>query len=210
MNRMGLFGFVIFVAAQFCPAQNAKAIAESSSLPAAVARAPAVTRTTPPHLDENYVIGPLDVLTVNVWKEQALSGSLLVRPDGMISMSLIGDIKASDLTPIQLADEISAKLKKYIQDPNVSVVISQIHSKVVYLLGEVDKKGPIDMTPEMTLLEAISIAGGPTDFANTRKIYILRNEGGKHVRIPVRYKEALKGNQSCNLSLKPGDTIVVP
>jgi polysaccharide export outer membrane protein len=109
-----------------------------------------------------------------------------------------------------LGDQISAKLKKYVQGPNVTVVVSQIHSKVVYLLGEVGKKGPIEMAPEMTLLEAISIAGGPTDFANTKKIYILRNEGGKHLKIPVRYREALKGNQSCNVLLKPADTIVVP
>jgi polysaccharide export outer membrane protein len=210
VNRTGLLSFIALVAVQFCTAQDAKTIAESSSLPGAVATPPAVTRTTPPHVDKNYVIGPLDVLTVNVWKEQALSGNLLVRPDGMISMSLIGDIKASDLTPLQLANQIEAKLTKYIQDPNVSVVISQIHSKVVYMLGEIGKKGPIEMTPEMTLLEAISIAGGPTDFANTKKIYILRNDGGKHQKIPVRYKDALKGDQACNLPLKPGDTIVVP
>lgn len=128
----------------------------------------------------------------------------------MISMSLIGDVHAANFTPTQLGDQISAKLKKYVQDPNVTVVVSQIHSKVVYLLGEVGKKGPIEMAPEMTLLEAISIAGGPTDFANTKKIYILRNEGGKHLKIPVRYREALKGNQSCNVLLKPADTIVVP
>jgi len=184
--------------------------ASGSSAPAASTPASASSHVTPPHVDENYVIGPLDVLLVNVWKEQALSGNILVRPDGMISMSLIGDIKASTLTPLQLADQISDKLKKYIQDPKVTVVISQIHSKIVYMLGEVGKKGPIEMTPEMTLLEAISIAGGPTDYANTKKIYILRNEDGKHLKIPVRYKEALKGNQSCNVQLKPNDTIVVP
>jgi polysaccharide biosynthesis/export protein len=211
VNRTGILSLVVFIGAQFCPAQDATAIAGSAPLPAPVATSPAITRTTPlSQLNKNYVIGPLDVLAVSVWKEQALSGNLLVRPDGMISMPLIGDIQASNLTPLQLADQISAKLKKYIQDPNVSVVISQIHSKVVYMLGEVTRKGPVEMTPEMTLLEAISIAGGPTDFANTRKIYILRNEGANHLKIPVRYKDALKGNQSCNLSLKPGDTIVVP
>src|SRR5215469_911320 len=184
--------------------------ASGSSAPAASTPASASSHVTPPHVDENYVIGPLDVLLINVWKEQALSGNILVRPDGMISMSLIGDIKAANLTPLQLADQISDKLKKYIQAPNVTVVISQIHSKVVYMLGEVGRKGPIEMTPEMRLLEAISIAGGTTDYANTKKIYILRNEDGKHLKIPVRYKEALKGNQSCNVQLKPNDTIVVP
>ena len=110
MNRTGLISFIALVAVQFCMAQDAKTIAESSSQPAAVATPPAATRTTPPHVDKNYVIGPFDVLTVNVWKEQALSGNLLVRPDGMISMSLIGDIKASDQTPLQLANQIEAKL----------------------------------------------------------------------------------------------------
>jgi polysaccharide export outer membrane protein len=159
---------------------------------------------------ESYVIGPSDVLTITVWKEPTLSGTILVRPDGMISLALLGDVQASGMTPLQLADQISTKLKKYIQDPIVSVVISQIHSKVVYLLGEVQKKGPVEMTPGMTLLEAISSAGGLTDFANKKKIYILRGEGGTHQRIPVHYKEALKGDSTLNILLKPGDTIVVP
>ncbi len=158
----------------------------------------------------HYSIGAQDVLTITVWKETTLSGSFLVRPDGMISMPLLGDLKASGLTPTRLATEIETKLKEYIQDPNVTVEISQIRSKTVYLLGEVGKKGPIEMAPEMTLLQAISTAGGLTDYANTKKIYILRNDSGKQVKIPVHYKDALKGNGSFNIPLQPGDTIVVP
>ena len=89
-------------------------------------------------------------------------------------------------------------------------MVSQIHSKVVYLLGEVEKRGPVEMTPGMTLLNAIASAGGLTDYANTKKIYILRDEAGKHEKIPVHYKEALKGDSEFNLVLEPGDTIVVP
>lgn len=159
---------------------------------------------------DSYVIGPSDVLTITVWKEPTLSGSILVRPDGMISLALLGDVQASGLTPLQLSEQISTKLKKYIQDPNVSVVIAQIHSKVVYLLGEVVKRGPVEMTPGMTLLEAIASAGGLTDFANSKKVYILRNEAGTQQKIPANYKEALKGNPALNVVLKPGDTIVVP
>jgi polysaccharide export outer membrane protein len=159
---------------------------------------------------DSYVIGASDVVTVTVWKEPSLSSSILVRPDGMISLSLLGDIQASGLTPLQLADLIATKLKKYYQDPKVSVVLTQIHSKVIYLLGEVGKKGPVDMTPGMTLLEAIASGGGLTDYANSKKIYILRDEGGTHQRIPVHYKEALNGDSTLNLVLKPGDTIVVP
>jgi polysaccharide export outer membrane protein len=151
---------------------------------------------------DSYVIGASDVLTITVWKEPTLSGSLLVRPDGMVSVPLLGDVQASGMTPLQLADQISTKLKKYIQDPNVSVVLTQINSKKVYLLGEVAKKGPMEMTPGMTLLEAISSAGGLTDYANTKKMYILRDDAGKHEKIPVHYKEALKGNSELNLVLK--------
>jgi polysaccharide export outer membrane protein len=159
---------------------------------------------------DSYVIGASDLLTVTVWKEPTLSGGLLVRPDGMVSVPLLGDVQASGLTPLQLADRIATKLKKYIQDPNVSVVLTQINSKKVYLLGEVAKKGPVEMTPGMTLLEAIASAGGLTDYANSKKIYILRDDAGKHEKISVRYKEALKGNSELNLVLKSGDTIVVP
>jgi polysaccharide export outer membrane protein len=111
---------------------------------------------------------------------------------------------------LQLADEISAKLKKYVQDPNVTVVVNQINSKKVYLIGEVGRTGPIEMTPGMTLLQVMATAGGPSQFANTKKMYILRSEGGKQQKIFVQYKQALKGNSSLDIALKPGDTIVVP
>ena len=114
------------------------------------------------------------------------------------------------MTPLQLADQITAKLKKFIQDPNVSVVVGEVHSKVIYLLGEVGKKGPVEMTSGMTLLDAIAAAGGLTDYANAKKMYILRDEAGKHEKILVHYKEALKGDSQFNLILEPGDTIVVP
>jgi len=158
----------------------------------------------------DYVIGPSDVLSVTVWKEPALTASLLVRPDGMISMPLVGDIAARGLTPAQLAEVITLKLKKYIQDPNVSIVLTQINSRKIFLVGEIAKRGPVEMTSGMRLIEAISSAGGLTDYANQKKIYILRSESGPQQKIPVRYKEALKGNNEFNVLLKPGDTIVVP
>jgi polysaccharide export outer membrane protein len=164
-----------------------------------------------PPMDNSYVIGDLDLLSVVVWREEGLTDkSTLVRPDGMISMPLVGDIKASGKTPMQLAKEITEQLKKYVQDPNVTVSLNQMNSKKVYLMGEIAKAGPILMTPGMTLLEAIGTAGGLTQFANTNKIYILRNVGGKQQKIPVEYKQALKGDHSLNLTLSSGDTIVVP
>lgn len=194
-------------AALLCPAQDN---APANQQTAQTAATPAEQNTARPAMTESYVIGLSDVITVTVFKEPTLSGGLLVRPDGMISMPLLGDIKASDKTPLQLANEISLKLKKYIQDPNVTVVLSQINSKKVYLIGEIGKTGPIEMTPGMTLLEAIATAGGLGPYANAKKIYILRNEGGKQQKIPVQYKKALRGNSALNLILHPGDTIVVP
>ncbi|MGA3131158.1 MAG: polysaccharide biosynthesis/export family protein [Terracidiphilus sp.] len=183
--------------------------ATTPAVPPATAT-PATLAPPPAAANDTYVIGPNDVLTVTVWKETTLSGSVLVRPDGMISIPLVGDIQAAGLTPLRLADQITTSLKKFVQDPNVSVVVSSIHSKVVYLIGEVGKTGPIEMSPDMTLLEAISSAGGLSEFANKKKIYILRDQGGKRERIPVHYKEALAGNRALDLELKPGDTIVVP
>jgi polysaccharide biosynthesis/export protein len=209
-GRLFIFGFIL--TSLFCHAQQDNAAGKAAPLAAPIPAAPPVAQpaVAAGAAADTYVIGASDVLTVTVWKEPTLSGTLLVRPDGMISLSLLGDIQASGLTPLQLADQITSKLKKFMQDPNVSVVVSQIHSKVIYLLGEIEKKGPIEMTPGMTLLEAIGSAGGLTDYANTKKIYILRNEAGTHQKIPVNYKEALKGDTTLNLPLKPGDTIVVP
>lgn len=185
-----------------CLAQGSAA-AEDRAAPA-----PAGTAVTAPA--DSYVLGPADVISVTVWKEPTLSGSILIRPDGMISLPLLGDVSASGLTPLQLADQLTARFRKYIQDPNISVVLTQINSKKIYLLGEVTKKGPVDMTPGMTLLEAIASGGGLTEYANSRKIYILRATGGKQEKIPVQYKRALKGDSACNLALQSGDTIVVP
>jgi polysaccharide export outer membrane protein len=211
-----LFILALLASGICCPAQNpaqnqepvarpVETAAPAPAEPASAPQAPASGSAT-----DSYIIGPSDDLTVTVWKEPSFSGAYLVRLDGMISIPLLGDVLASGKTPLQLADQIATKLKKFIQDPNVSVVIGQIHSKVVYMLGEGVKAGPIAMTSGMTLLEAISSAGGLNDYANAKKIYILRNEDGKHQKIPVHYKEALKGDSTFDLILKPGDTIVVP
>lgn len=191
---------------------NAAVVAQQKevSAPAGSATQPTVAAAVS-EANSGYVIGASDVLTVTVWKEPTLSGPILVRPDGMISLTLLGDVKASGLTPLELTSQITQKLKKYYQDPKVSVVVTEIHSKLVFLIGEVNKKGPVEMTSGMTLLEAISSAGGLTDFANAKKIYILRNQDkGSQVRVPVRYKDALKGDSDSNVALKPGDTIIVP
>jgi polysaccharide biosynthesis/export protein len=156
-----------------------------------------------------YVIGPEDSLQITVWKEPTLSGTIPVRPDGMISLVLVGDIPAAGMTPTALSTDISQRLKKYIQDPVVTVVVLGVNSQRVFLVGEVGKVGPVVMTPGMTPLQAIVTGGGLTQFANSKRIYILRTTAGKQQKIPFNYKQALKG-ENAGVSLLPGDTIVVP
>lgn len=158
----------------------------------------------------DYVIGPEDVLHVAVWKEADLTATLPVRPDGKISLPLLNDVQAAGLTPMQLADSLTEKLKKYVASPRVTVVVTQINSKRIYMAGEVSHTGAMPMLPNMTVLQALSSAG-LTQFANTKKIYVLRTQDGKQQKMPVDYRKLLKGEQmDRNYVLQPGDTIVVP
>jgi polysaccharide biosynthesis/export protein len=161
--------------------------------------------------DPNYMIGPQDVLDIDVWKEAELTRSVPVRPDGKISLPLLNDVQAAGLTPTQLSEEITTELKKFITDPQVTVIVTQINSQRVYILGEMTRPGAYPLLPGMTVLQALSSAGGFTPFANTKKIYVLRNEGGKQEKFPFNYKDVVKGkNASENIVLKAGDQIVVP
>lgn len=157
----------------------------------------------------HYIIGPEDNLQISVWKEPSLSGTIPVRPDGMISLALVGDLPASGRTPMQLANDITVRLKKYVQDPNVSVVVLAVNSQKIYMVGEVGHVGPIPLAAGMTPLQAIATAGGLGPFANSKKIYIMRTVAGKEQKIPFNYKVALKGGDQ-GVTLQSGDTIVVP
>jgi polysaccharide biosynthesis/export protein len=157
-----------------------------------------------------YVIGPEDVLHVAVWKEADLTATLPVRPDGKISLPLLNDVQASGLTPQQLGESLTGKLKKYIADPRVTVVVTAINSKRIYINGEVLHPGPMTMLPNMTVLQALSTAG-LNQFAKTKGIYVLRTENGKQqTKLPVNYRKLVKGDIEQNYVLQPGDTIVVP
>jgi polysaccharide biosynthesis/export protein len=156
-----------------------------------------------------YVIGPDDTLYISVWKEPDLTETLPVRADGMISMPLLNDIRAAGLTPMQLGAALTEKLKKYVSDPHVTIVVTQMNSQRVYVTGEVLHPGATNLTPNMTVLQALSSAGF-TQFANTKGIYVLRNENGAERKLPVNYKKLIKGEGGQNIALKPGDTIVVP
>ena len=161
--------------------------------------------------DPNYAIGPEDELYVNVWKEPDISRMVPVRPDGKISLPLLNDVQASGLTPMQLGSEIKDRLKKFISEPQVTVIVTKINSQRVFLVGEVTRAGAYPLLANMNVLQALSSAGGFTQFANLKKIHILRMENGKQISLPFSYKDVASGHHpEQNISLKPGDTIVVP
>ena len=189
------------------PASGAKGASEAPGTQSAPG--PSEAQYAGPIDPSRYVIGPEDTLQVTVWKEPTLSGTFPVRPDGMISLVLVGDLPAAGLTPMALGANVTQRLKKYIQDPVVTVVVLGVNSQRIFMVGEVGHVGPVMLTPGMTALQAIVTAGGLTQFANSKHIYILRTVGGKQQKIPFNYKQALKGvNQG--VALLPGDTIVVP
>jgi polysaccharide biosynthesis/export protein len=161
---------------------------------------------------DSYVIGMEDVLTINVWKEPEVSRIVPVRPDGMISLPLVGEIKAIGLTPIQLQDQISNSLKRLMADPQVTVIISEVHSLSFNVVGQVVKPGFYPLTRRMTVLDAIALSGGFEPFAKQKKVYVLRTSAnGSQVRLPFNYKNVVKGkNANQNIELQPRDTVVVP
>lgn len=158
----------------------------------------------------SYVIGAEDMLHIAVWKEPDLTENLPVRPDGKISMPLLNDVQAAGLTPSQLAQALTDKLKKYLSDPRVTVVVTGMNSQKIFVMGEVTHTGAMTLIPNMTVLQALASAGF-TQFANTKGIYVLRMENGRQTKLPFNYKQVLKGDAiDQNIALKPGDTIVVP
>ncbi len=157
----------------------------------------------------NYVIGPEDVLYIHVWREELLSRTVPVRMDGNISLPLIDEVRASGLTPLQLKELLIEKLKKFIDEPNVSVIVMEANSHKVYVSGQVRAPGVYRLRSEISILQIIPMAGGFTEWANQKKILIIRKEGGQERRINVNYKKILEGKEE-NFVLKAGDTIIVP
>jgi polysaccharide export outer membrane protein len=191
------------------PPQDATPVSANAASNKAPYEKPAAT-ASPTQAGAEYVIGPEDVLHVAVWKEADLTATLPVRPDGKISLPLLNDVQASGLTPLQLAASLTEKLKKYIADPRVTVVVTTINSKRIYLMGEVLHSGATPLSPNMTVLQALSSAG-LNQFANTKGIYVLRTVNGKQQKLPVNYRKLVKGERiEQNYLLQPGDTIVVP
>lgn len=165
-----------------------------------------------PPAAEEYTIGPDDLLAVNVWKEPEISRNVVVRPDGKISLPLVGDLRASGRTPVQLQDDIKGQLSNYLANPEVTVILQEARSQKFNILGEVEHPGSYPLSRSMTVLDAIAVAGGLRDFAKSRKIYVLRVKGdGSRERLLFNYKEVIKGQSlSQNVELQPRDTVVIP
>jgi len=200
MKALLWIGLGTLLAAGSLPAQDTTSSAKS-----------AVQAQTPATTDASYKIGAQDVLRIDVWKEPEISRSVPVRPDGKVSLPLLNDVQAAGLTSMELANVIAEGLKKFINNPQVTVSVSEINSRRVYVTGEVTRPGAFPLLPNMTILQALTSAGGFTKFARIKNIYVLRTESGKQVKHPFNYKDVVNGKRAeDNILLQPGDTIVVP
>jgi polysaccharide export outer membrane protein len=206
---------LILVALFFGPVagQNTPSQPTKSEAPTKVATADAGTDDQAKSVDpDKFLIGNDDVLAINVWKETELSRSVPVRSDGKISLPLVGEVQASGETPRQLEQAIALKLKNYISEPEVTVIVQQINSQKFNILGQVVRPGSYPLTNSITVLDAIAVAGGFRDFAKKKSIYILRQKSdGGQSRITFDYKDVIKGKSAeQNVKLQPRDTVVVP
>lgn len=215
------------VAGQPPPSDGSKPTADSKPLTANRADTPAAPNTpakprpvpnvsTPPSptrtaVEEDYRIGPGDLLAISVWKEpEASVPSIIVRPDGKITLPLIKDVEVTGLTPREAEKIITSGLAEFITDANVTVIVIGTHSQKVYMIGAVKKEGPLPYTYKMTIMQALTEAGGLTDYAKRKKIYVLRAQRGKETKIPFDYDAVLKGKDMEHVWLLPNDTVVVP
>ncbi len=168
-------------------------------------------RSEPAHEQGDYRIGPEDVLDISVWNNTAISRTVPVRPDGRISLPLLNDVQAAGLTPMQLRDALNKKLAEYIPTPEVSVIVREVHSIKVSVIGEVKKPGRHELKSRATVLDALAMAEGLGEFAARGRIIILRPDGNTLKRIPFNYNKVVSTDGELeNFMLQPGDIIVVP
>jgi len=199
------------------PAQAAPAPAPATP-PAVTKPAPVPGTAKPPvavpagvAVPADYVIGAEDILTIIFWREKDLSSEVVVRPDGRISLPVLQDVNASGLTPEQLRDSLTKTAERFVEDPNVTVVVKEINSRRVFITGMVAKPGPYNITSPMTVVQLIAFAGGLLEYADAKSIVIMRTENANPVSYKFNYKDVSEGkNLKQNISLKPGDTVIVP
>jgi polysaccharide export outer membrane protein len=159
----------------------------------------------------SYLIGPSDLLYIYVWKETELTQEVTVLPDGNISFPLIGEIQAQGRNVTELKSAISTRLKHYVTAPEVTVVVRQTNSRRIYTLGKLNRPAPYPLMPDMTVLQALSTAGGLAEWADEKNIFVIRREGARDLQLRFNYKDYISGkNLEQNILLKPNDTIVVP
>ena len=211
-SKVGLVALRLLKIALLLAVLSGLVMAQDAAKPAPSTAPDTASKSATGVRPDSYIIGAEDVLTVFVWKEPDMTKTVPVRPDGMISLPLIGEIKAAGYTPVQLQDVLAESMKKMISDPQVTVVVEKIGSLNFNIVGEVNHPGYFPLTRRMTVLDAIAMAGGFKDFAKSKKVYILRTAAnGTQERLPFNYKAVIKGqNQQQNIELLPRDTIVVP
>jgi polysaccharide export outer membrane protein len=176
------------------PAARATALANSNALDTAA----------------EYQIGPEDVLDISVWKNPELSRTVPVRPDGKVSLPLLNDFRVAGLTPSDLREQLVSRLSDFVPTPEVSVIVREVHSRKVAVVGAVKTAGRYELKSPMTVLEAIALAQGFTDFAARDRIVVLRQSGGTTTRIPFNYRKIAEGAEQENFFVRPGDIVVVP
>ena len=209
-RSLGAFSVAMsLITATAAPALAQSAVSTRPTPPAAATKPAVAAEVMPP---PGYLIGPEDVLAVVFWREKDLSvDAIAVRPDGMITVPLINDVKAAGMTPDQLREQIQTAAGKYVTDPSVTVVVKTINSRKVFITGQVGKPGQYPLTAPTSVMQLIAMAGGVHEFADTEKILIMRSEGGQQVAKQFNYNDVLnRKNLKQNIELLPGDTVVVP
>ena len=181
------------------PPAGGKAVSDASTEPAPVS------------LPVGYVIGAEDILSIRYWKDENLSTDVAVRPDGKISLQLLNDVDAAGLTPEQLRAKLMEQSKRYLEDPNITVIVKEIRSRKVFITGEVERAGTYPLTTSTTVLQLIALAGGLREYADGKNIVIVRTEHGKSASYRFNYRDVIsRKNLNQNIELKPGDTVIVP
>jgi polysaccharide export outer membrane protein len=214
MIGMRAFGAAAITAAALLtaagvPLQAATPLADQEQGPAAMATAaPAASSSAP----AGYLIGVDDVLSILFWRDKDLSApDVTVRPDGKVTLPLLNDVQAAGLSPEQLRDAVLEAARKYVEDPNPTVIVKEIKSRKVFITGQVEKPGPYPLNGPTTILQLIATAGGLRDFADGKNISVMRNQQGRPVVFAFSYPDLLKKkNLGQNIVLEPGDTVVVP
>lgn len=200
-----------FYLAGLCVCVYSSAAQVSAVMPADLQTVPSAQPGAAVQAPADYVIGPDDVLGVLFWRDETLSGDVVVRPDGKISLPLLNEIEVAGMTPEQLRGVLLTRASKFVEEPSVAVVVRAINSRKVFITGQVSRPGSYPLTAPTSVLQLIAVAGGLTDYADSKNVVILRKEQGRPISLKFNYQDVRKGKKlEQNILLQVGDTIVVP